>query len=325
MGFYAPHVLINNGKRAGLRIIRPDINLSQYDCTIEGKKTIRIGFSYVKGLAEDDALRLIEDRRRNGDFRSLADLVRRVPLRTDTLENLISAGACDDFGLQRREMLWQIGLFITPTRFGVRNSTKTQGRQLSLNLPTAQDHVELPATTSWERMTDEYRILGLTTQYHPLLLLRSRLPKHMVSTKDLENLPEGYRIQIPGLIVCRQRPGTAKGITFLLLEDEFGLVNIVVYPDLYERQRLEVRSTPMLVVEGKLQLANNNINIIAERLLPLENHGAAIPPAHNGWDIPPTDDVDLSRIQLMRITHIEDPQPTTADIRSLAPDSHNYR
>jgi error-prone DNA polymerase len=325
MGFYAPHVLINDGKRAGLRIIRPDINLSQVDCTIEGKKTIRIGFSYVKGLAEDDALRLIEDRRRNGDFRSLADLVRRVPLRTDTLENLIASGACDDFGLQRREMLWQIGLFITPTRFGVRNSTKTQGCQLSLDLPTAQDHVELPATTSWERMTDEYRILGLTTKFHPLMLLRPRFPKHMVSTRDLENLPDGYRIQIPGLIVCRQRPGTAKGITFLLLEDEFGLVNIVVYPDLYERQRLEVRSTPMLVVEGKLQLANNNVNIIAERLLPLENHGAATPPSHDGWDIPPTDDVDLSRVQLMRITHIEDPQPTTADIRALAPDAHNYR
>ena len=325
MGFYAPHVLINDGKRSGLRIIRPDINLSQYDCTIEGKKTIRIGFSYVKGLAEDDALRLIEDRRRNGDYRSLADLVRRVPLRVDTLENLIAAGACDDFGLQRREMLWQIGLFITPTRFGARKGNKTQGRQLSLDLPTAQDHVELPATTSWERMTDEYRILGLTTKFHPLMLLRNHFPKHMMSTKDLENLPDGYRIQIPGLIVCRQRPGTAKGITFLLLEDEFGLVNIIVYPDLYERQRLEVRSTPMLVVEGKLQLANNNVNIIAERLLPLENHGAVTPPAHNGWDIPPTDDIDLSRVQLMRITHIEDPQPTTADIRALAPDAHNYR
>jgi error-prone DNA polymerase len=325
MGFYAPHVLINDGKRSGLQIARPDINLSRYECTVEGSRSIRIGLSYVKGLQEEAATRIIDDRRRNGEFRSLADLIRRVALRTDTLENLIAAGALDGFGLQRREMLWQIGLFISPRGFMEPQTRKQAGKQLALALPTEQDHVELPATTSWERMTDEYRTLGLSTRFHPMYLMRARLPKHMVSTRDLTNLPDGYRIQIPGLIVCRQRPGTAKGITFLLLEDEFGLVNIVVYPDLYERQRLEVRSTPLLTVEGTLQLANNNTNIIAERLIPIENMSFGKPDSHNGWDTPHSEDVDLTRVQLMRITTYEDGPRSSADIRAVTPDSHNYR
>jgi DNA polymerase III alpha subunit len=173
-------------------------------------------------------------------------------------------------------------------------------------------------------MTDEYRTLGLSTRYHPMHLMRARLPGHMVSTRDLANLPDGYRIQIPGLIVCRQRPGTAKGITFLLLEDEFGLVNVVVYPDLYERQRLEVRSTPMLTIEGKLQLASNNTNIIAERLIPIENMNFGRPDSHDGWDKPQSEEVDLSRVQLMRITTWEDGPRSPADIRAVTPNSHNY-
>jgi error-prone DNA polymerase len=278
----------------------------------------------VKGLQEEAAGRIIEDRQQNSDFRSLADLIRRVALRPDTLEHLISAGACDGFGLQRREMLWQIGLFISPKGFMDRNTRQQAGRQLALALPTEQDHLELPATTSWERMTDEYRTLGLSTRFHPLYLMRSRLPAHMVSTRDLGRLPDGYRVQIPGLIVCRQRPGTAKGITFLLLEDEFGLVNVVVYPDLYERQRLEVRSTPMLTIEGKLQLANNNTNIIAERLIPIESMSFSPPESHNGWDVPQSEEVDLSRVQLMRIVTYEDGPRSPADIRAVTPNSHNY-
>ncbi len=324
MGFYAPHVLINDGKRSGLQIARPDINLSRYECTVEGTKSIRIGLSYVKGLQEEAAQHILDDRQRNGDFRSLADLIRRVALRTDTLENLIAAGALDGFGLQRREMLWQIGLFIAPKGFMKPKTRKQAGKQLALALPTEQDHVELPATTSWERMTDEYRTLGLSTRYHPMHLMRARLPRHMVSTQDLAHLPDGYRIQIPGLIVCRQRPGTAKGITFLLLEDEFGLVNVVVYPDLYERQRLEVRSTPMLTIEGKLQLASNNTNIIAERLIPIENMNFGRPDSHDGWDKPHSEEVDLSRVQLMRITTWDDGPRSPADIRAVTPNSHNY-
>lgn len=327
MGFYAPHVLINDAKRHGTRVLRPDITASHLECTVEGPRTVRVGLSFVKGLSEDAALRIAGERHFNGDYRSLADLVRRVALRPDAQQNLIAAGACDSFGLQRREMLWQIGLFISPEGFRDKRTRAHGGQQLPLPLPTAQDHVELPRTTFWERMTDEYRVLGLSVLHHPVALLRGQLPEGMSSSKELETLPDGMKVWLPGLVVCRQRPGTAKGITFLLLEDEFGLVNIVVYPDLYEEQRLHVRSTPLLIVEGRLQLGNNNVNVVAERLHPIEESRIIAAPPSWGDREPVRDDADPKTIQLVHLPPrdlIETPL-NRADIRSLTPDSHNYR
>ncbi len=325
MGFYAPHVLINDGKRSGVQVFRPDINESGVECTVEGSRAVRIGLTFVKGLHEEAAERIVEERRRNDAYRSLADLIRRVALRPDAMQNLIASGACDGFGLQRREMLWQIGLFIAPAGFMDRHTRRIAGKQLPLALPTAQDHVELPATTSWERMADEYRTLGLSTRFHPMYLLRSRLPRHLVSIQELAGLPDGFKLWIPGLIVCRQRPGTAKGITFLLLEDEFGLVNVVVYPDLYERQRLEVRSTPMLIIEGRLQLANNNVNIVAERLHSMENISFETPGADKEWEEPSTQSANPARIQLVRLNGSPDGPKNDLKLRAIAPASHNYR
>lgn len=328
MGFYAPHVLINDAKRHGIRVFRSDVNASNLECTVEGTHTVRIGLSFVKGISDEVAIRIVDERRRNGPYASLADLIRRVPLRPDAQENLIAAGACDGFGLQRREMLWQIGLFVSPKGFRDKKTRAHGGHQLPLALPTQQDAVELPRTTLWERMTDEYRVLGMSVLHHPLGLLRHRLPEGMTSTRELPTLPDGMKVFIPGLVVCRQRPGTAKGITFLLLEDEFGLTNIVVYPDLYEEQRLHVRSTPLLIIEGRLQLSNNNVNIVAERLHPIEDSPFIYPaPAYTDAMEAALEEVDASRIQLVRLPSkdfIESPF-TQADIRAVTPDSHNYR
>jgi len=171
-------------------------------------------------------------------------------------------------------------------------------------------------------------VLGLSVLHHPLGLLRGRLPEGVVSSKELEGLPDGMKVWLPGLIVCRQRPGTAKGITFLLLEDEHGLVNIVVYPDLYEEQRLHVRSTPLLIVEGKLQLANNNVNIVAQRLHPIED-SQFIYPTPRAWEDPDrvVEEANPRTIQLVQLPArnlIEAPL-TRADIRAVTPSSHNYR
>ncbi len=328
MGFYAPHVLINDAKRNGIRVLRPDVNTSEIECTVEGTRGVRLGLSLIKGISEDVAMRIYEERMAHGAFASLADLMRRVALRPDAQENLIAAGACDCFGLQRREMLWHIGLFIAPIGFRDKRTRKHGGQQMPLPLPTMQDHVELPRTTLWERMADEYRVLGLSVLHHPLGLLRHKLPPGMSTTRDLKQLPDGAKVFIAGLIVCRQRPGTAKGITFLLLEDEFDLVNIVVYPDLYEKQRLHIRSTPLLIVEGKLQLANNNINIVAERVHPIENSPFIAPTPNFAEDIQPvTEEVNPDRIQLVSIParNLIEVPITQADIRAVTPDSHNYR
>jgi error-prone DNA polymerase len=306
MGFYPPHVLINDAKRHKLRVLGPDINLSSLRCSLESQ-AIRIGIGYVNGMGEEAARSIIEERMRGGPYQSLADCVRRLTLSTEAFENLIMVGAFDRFGLSRREALWLLGLFIQSKRFGSGKKAVHQGRQLALDLPVNQDAVELTPMGAWEQMAADYDILGLSPRYHPLGLLRPRLAPNLVTTTDLERLPDGAIIQIAGLIVCRQRPGTAKGITFLLMEDERGLANIIVYPQLYQQQRLIVRGEPFLLVSGKLQKQEGTINILAHAIEALEG-------ARDSFAAPKPD------------AH-EDALPTTEQPRSkpLAPASHNYR
>ncbi|MGE3797353.1 MAG: DNA polymerase III subunit alpha, partial [Thermomicrobiales bacterium] len=303
MGFYPPHVLTNDAKRHGLRVFGPDINLSQLRCSVEGN-AIRIGLGYVQGMSQDTARQIVVERLRHGNYTSLADFLRRAPLSTDAIENLVMVGAFDRFGLGRREALWMIGLFIPSKRVG--SPKKQKGRQLALALPIEQDRVELKPLGAWDQMSADYEILGLSPRYHPLGLLRPRLPAHLVRTVDLETLPHDAVITIAGLIVCRQRPGTAKGITFLLMEDEAGLVNVIVYPDLYQRERLLVRGEPFLVVQGKLQKKDGTINVMAHKVASLEG-------ARDRFNAPMPD-------------AYEDAVPEQrATKKALQPASHNYR
>ena len=270
MGFYPSHVLTNDAKRHGIRIMAPDINLSGLRCRVEGGNGIRVGFGYINGMGAEAAQQIVLEREANGPYRSLSDLVRRVPLSVEASENLIAVGSFDRFGLGRREALWQLGLFIPTQRFGkIKESKKDQGRQLALALPVEQDTVQLRPMGAWDQMEADYDVLGLSPRYHPLGLLRAKLPERYVTTKDLETLPDGMTVQIAGLIVVRQRPGTAKGILFLLLEDERGLANIVVYPGLYEERRLVVRAEPFVMIEGRLQKKEDTINIVATSIWPL--------------------------------------------------------
>ncbi len=331
MGFYAPHVLVNDARRHGIRVLRPDINTSMVPCTVEGRRTVRIGLAFVKGLGEEAASAIVRERMAHGPFRSLSDLIRRVPLRREAVRHLIAADACQDFGMQRREMIWQLGLFIPSRSSSKGRRHKTPGRQLSLALPTEQDMVELPRTSAWERMADEYRILGMSTTFHPMALLRPRVPNGMVSTRDLHAMADGAPVRLPGLIVCRQRPATAKGITFLLLEDEFDLVNIVVHPWLYEQQRHHVRATPLLVVHGRLQKTKNTINIVAGHVQPIEDMQLVYP--YDGRDPKrghpldqPNPEVNPGAIELVRLSdRVEEGPRKLTDIRAVSPDSHNYR
>lgn len=323
MGFYAPHVLINDARRKGTRVLRPDINLSNPWCSVEGKRTVRIGLALVAEVKEDLADRIVIERETNGLYQSLSDLFRRVPMRPAAMEALIGSGALDDFGLQRREMLWQLGLYIPARTFREgRKGIKTAGVQLSLELPTKQDHVELPRTTAWERVQEAYRTLGFSLQQHPMSLLRLQLPKHLVSSRELRELPSGYPVYLPGLVVCRQRPETAKGITFLSLEDEVGLANVIVYPDLYKEQRTIIRSSPFVIVQGRLQREGANINIIATRFEPIDERIGQGQPPRPRWD-EEDDRTDNADVQLLVFDR--DEALTQADVLSVKPASHNYR
>jgi error-prone DNA polymerase len=316
MGFYPPHVLTNDARRHQVRILPPDVNQSEVQCTLYGN-AVRIGLGYVAGIGEDLATRLVAERESTGPFHSLADLVRRLPLRIEAAENLVTVGAADGFGLGRREALWQLGLFLPARGFGGKNG-KTPGRQLPIPLPVAQDMVELRPMGPWEQMANDYALMGLSPRYHPLGLLRPRLPRSIRSMADIPHIPDGARIQVAGLIVCRQRPGTAKGITFLLLEDEHGLLNVIVYPDLYSEQRHVVRGEPFVVIEGVLQHHNNTINVVAERIWPLSEARAQFRiPEHLG-------EHDANEFAVLA-HQSEDSGNDLNRVRQVAPASHNYR
>ncbi|MEZ4531980.1 MAG: error-prone DNA polymerase [Thermomicrobiales bacterium] len=304
MGFYPNHVLINDAKRHGQRVLGPDIELSSLRCTVENGK-IRIGIGYVQGMGEETARNVVLERIANGPYRSLADFIRRVPLATEAIENLIMVGAFDRFGIGRREALWMVGLFIPSRNVGMAKKADP-GRQLSLPLPVEQDRVELRPMGPWEQMAADYAIIGMSPRYHPLGLLRARLPNHLVTSKQLESLPHGITVELAGLVVCRQRPGTAKGITFLLLEDEVGLINAIVHLDLYLQERTLVRSEPFLIIKGKLQKTQGVINIIAQEIHALEG-------ARTSFHAPKPDSME----------DIFDTPATPP--RKLEPASHDYR
>lgn len=314
MGFYPPHVLVHDAKRHGVRVLPPDINQSGERCTIEAG-AVRIGLGFIKGL-RDGAQRLVAERELHGPYTSLADMVRRVHLPLSAAEALVRVGACDAFGLQRREALWQLGLFINPRTFSVPKGGPVRGRQQPLALPVEQDMASLPPVSAWESMQADYATLELTPGKHPFALLREHLPGEWVTTAELAQRPDGARLQIAGLVVCRQRPQTARGITFLLLEDEHGLLNIIVFADLYETQRHVVRREPFIVVEGVLQRRNNVINLIAEQIRPLAGARATfhVPERldhRDAWD-------------WKLLTWSEDEEDGLSRVRQLEPVSHNF-
>ena len=238
-------------------------------------EAVRVGLRYVRGLSEKKGAKEIEDeRRRGGDFHSLFDFVERTKLKREVIENLIACGAFDSFGLERRELLWQLGLVY---RSEGRNAEQ---KQLALPLPVEQDMVQLKPMSDWDRMRADYLILGMSPNVHPMAFLRPRLHEGIITSRMLASQADGTRIEAAGLVVCRQRPGTAKGFVFLVLEDEFGLVNVIVKPDLYEAQRALVRGEPFLIVRGELQRRDGITNLMADSFVPLTAGGLA-PAAHN--------------------------------------------
>ena len=176
-------------------------------------------------------------------------------------ERIIGAGACDGFG-PRREQLWRAGLIARP------ESTRG-GRQLALDLELGATPA-LPRPGAWDELVADYETTGLSVRDHPLAQLRAGLTaRGFVTTAALEHIESGTPVSIAGLTVARQRPASAKGVVFLLLEDEHGLVNLVLFSDVYEKHRLLARTEPLLEAHGKLERRERNINVIVEHLVPL--------------------------------------------------------
>jgi error-prone DNA polymerase len=276
MGFYAPDTLVHEAQRRGIEVLPPDVNGSGAGCTVErvgAHPQVRIGLGYVLGVRADEVEALVAAREAGGPFRSLGDLASRAGAGRPSLEKLAWAGACDALvaGLgegderaragARRAALWQLGIAAPGERIAA-------GTQLSLPLDVPAPP-PLRALDPWESMVADYATTGLTLGPHPMEILRPRLPAGTVTVADLDRLPHRTPVRIGGLVVARQRPGTAKGIVFLLLEDEVGTINLIVPPDVYERHRLIARSEPLLLAEGRLEklpMAGGAINVYVHAL-----------------------------------------------------------
>jgi error-prone DNA polymerase len=251
-------------------VLAPDINESAAECEMEGG-SVRIGLGYVRGVTEQEVTELAAVREAGGRFRSLAELASRASSSAASLEMLAWSGACDSLvpgpvpgavsGSARRIALWQLGV-ATPGR------RVPGGVQLALPLDLPAPP-ELRSLTPWESMLADYGTIGLTANSHPIALLRERLPQGLVTSRELGTVRHGTRVAVGGLVVARQRPGTANGIVFVLLEDEFGTINLIVPPAVYERHRLTVRTEPLMLVSGKLErlaAAGGAINVMVDKI-----------------------------------------------------------
>ncbi len=310
MGFYSLDALGRDAGRHGIEIRLPDVNLSDVYCTVEradgrtgggtsqsarqwsarhetligcgARETaareetyprpsaVRVGLAFLREWSKETAEQLLLERERNGPFQSLGDLVRRAPpkLSRNAIEHLAWVGGCDGFGLTRRELLWQVGLWLPP-KDEQRDPARVR-HQLELPLSHPYEHLSFGALAAHERLLTEYQVLGFAAGGHPFQLLRGTLPPGLTPSAELGKLEHNSHIEVAGLVVARQRPHTAKGFVFVLMEDETGMMNAIVRPDIYERDRVAIRGEPFLWISGKLAKDDGSLNVIAEEVRALK-------------------------------------------------------
>jgi DNA polymerase III alpha subunit len=223
-----------------------------------------LGLGFIRDWSEETATDVVIERERRGPYASVGDLVRRAPpkLKRTAIEHLVWVGGCDGFGLTRRELLWQVGLWLPPE--AVHGADARGRRQLELALNHPHEGLRFGGLAAAERLLAEYAVLGFAASGHPLSLLRGALPPGVVQSDALPRLEHGSWVEVAGLVVARQRPETAKGFIFVLIEDEAGMVNVIVRPDVYERYRTAVRGESLLWVRGTLAKDDGSWNVIAE-------------------------------------------------------------
>lgn len=274
MGFYSSAVLVKDAQRHGLRVKPINIQLSEWACTIEHEAdeslSLRLGLGYARGLRKQASDAIVSARRADGPFRSADDLAMRVPiLNRKELTLLASIGALNklDSIEHRRDALWQ-----------VERAGKAEGPLLMQNRSALRDDAEplpLAQLDTEERLIADYAGTGLTIGRHPMYYRRAELRQQRVlSALELNAGRDGQFVRAAGCVICRQRPGTARGFIFISMEDETGITNVIVAPDLYEQQRLIVTRSKFLLVEGKLQNQDGVVHVKASRLFTLS--GAAL-------------------------------------------------
>lgn len=281
MGFYAPAQIVRDAREHGVEVLPPDVNRSDWDCTLEVAPTprpliapagpharttplraLRLGFRQVTGC-EENAIKKMVQQRKEG-YRTVRDLWLRSGLHRDVLEKMARADAFQSMGLDRRQGLWAVR--------GLRNEKLSlfESEETS-HLPVQlEPQVELPDMAIGEHVVDDYSSLRLSLRTHPLLLLRAQLQPMGISSHDrLDDIEDGAPISVAGLVLVRQRPGSANGTVFVTLEDEFGVANAIVWPAMFERFRRIVMGARMVRVNGTLQREGLVVHVVARELIDL--------------------------------------------------------
>jgi error-prone DNA polymerase len=240
MGFYAPATLVQDARRHGVRVRPVCVQSSGWRCGVEEDGSVRMGYCLLRGMTREEGERLERERGR-GEFGSLADFQVRSGLGRGRLRSLAAAGALAGLSRHRREAQWRVEVPRDPDDLFAWAETCEEG--------------PLEAMTPGERLGADYETTGLTLGPHPMKLLRPGLAGVTVASA-LAGVPAHQRVRAAGMVICRQRPGTAKGIVFISLEDETGTVNAVVYPDVYEKNRLVIAEERFLEIEGAVQTAD---------------------------------------------------------------------
>ncbi|MFL5263101.1 MAG: error-prone DNA polymerase, partial [Anaeromyxobacteraceae bacterium] len=270
MGFYAPHTLVEDAKRHGVEVRPVDVLHSDWDSTLEGaepgraaregeRPVLRVGLGVVRGLQRTVGEAVVAARRER-PFTTIGDLARRARLSPAWLERLAAAGALRGLAPERRRAVWG-ALAVGP-------SARTG--DLFAGLTPAEPEAALPGSSAAEEVAADYDTTGLSVSAHPMALLRPTLASRRIrSARELSRLRDGAQVQVAGLVIIRQRPSTASGIVFLSLEDETGIANLVVMPDVYERHRPLVRGASFIEAEGRVEKSGGVVNVRVRTMAPL--------------------------------------------------------
>jgi error-prone DNA polymerase len=323
MGFYPPDALVHEAQRRGVRLAGPDANRSAVLCRVErdrGDLTVRIGLGYVKDVRGEEIESLTAERERSGEYASIADLASRSGASRPNLERLAWAGALDALVGWRRAGLIGIHADFGPSAGGRRGAlweagevaTGERGQMaLPLEVPAAPG---LPALDDWERVVADYRSIGMTLDEHPMGLMRADLGPEVVRSSGLERIEAGAIVEVAGMVVARQRPETANGIVFMLLEDERGTVNLVVPPAVYERCRAAVRAAPLVRARGKLERQEGTTNVVVSEVTELERPAPNSRPRASNTTMRPKIGSATRRLR----------ERALADLRAVAPRGHSF-
>ena len=278
MGFYQPAQIIIDARKHGVDVRPVDINYSYWDNTLEERSgnycAVRMGFRQVRGIRTEDMLVLLKAR--NNHFKRMEDL-RNAGLSVATLERLAEADAFRSIGLDRRQALWEVSIKNSPEAIFREQPAETDEER----------KISLPQMKLSEHVIHDYASLALSLKAHPVSFVREKLERlRIIPTRELANAMNGQMVKVSGLVLVRQRPGTAGGVCFMTIEDEFGFANLVIFEKLFDKFRKEILQSKLIMAEGKLQKEGDVIHVIVQKCYNLSSLLKDLSPSHNEENLP---------------------------------------